>query len=108
MLFSLGSLLVLTLILFKGVPSGFVPEEDNGYFLVNVMLPDASSLQRTDLACKKIEQILANEKSIDNLRQLPDIVLLQVLQVQMLLHFLFHLKPWEERTEKEEISFAGN
>ena len=59
-------MLVLTVLLFKGVPGGFVPEEDNGYFLINVQLPDASSLQRTDVVCKKIEDILAKTKGIDN------------------------------------------
>ena len=34
--------------LFGLVPGGFVPEEDEGYFLVNVQLPDAASLERTD------------------------------------------------------------
>ena len=34
--------------LFGTVPGGFVPEEDQGYFLINVQLPDAASLERTD------------------------------------------------------------
>ena len=34
--------------LFTAVPGGFVPEEDQGYFLVNIQLPDAASLERTD------------------------------------------------------------
>ncbi len=96
------------MILFKGVPSGFVPEEDNGYFLVNVMLPDASSLQRTDLACKKIEQILANEKSIDNYTTISGYSFITGVASSNVATFFISLKPWEERTETEEISFAGN
>jgi HAE1 family hydrophobic/amphiphilic exporter-1 len=101
-----GIILVLTMILFKGVPSGFVPEEDNGYFLVNVMLPDASSLQRTDLACKKIEQILANEKSIDNYTTISGYSFITGVASSNVATFFISLKPWEERTEPEEISFA--
>ena len=47
-----GTLLALTVLmggLFGMVPGGFVPEEDQGYFLVNVQLPDASSLERTQV-----------------------------------------------------------
>ncbi|HPH42195.1 MAG TPA: efflux RND transporter permease subunit, partial [Syntrophorhabdaceae bacterium] len=40
------------------LPSGFLPEEDQGYFYLDVQLPDASSLQRLDATCKKIEDIL--------------------------------------------------
>ena len=48
---SLAGLAGLTILmsgLFGMVPGGFVPEEDQGYFLINVQLPDASSLERTD------------------------------------------------------------
>ena len=45
---------------YKGIPHGFLPEEDLGYMYVNVTLPNAASLQRTDAACKKIEEILRN------------------------------------------------
>ena len=44
----LGGLTVIMAGLFGAVPGGFVPEEDQGYFLVNIQLPDAASLQRTD------------------------------------------------------------
>src|SRR6201998_575016 len=41
------------------VPSSFLPDEDQGYIFINLQLPDASSLQRTDEAVRKIEQVLA-------------------------------------------------
>ena len=40
------------------VPGGFIPEEDMGYFYVNIQLPDAASLQRTSVISEKIEEIL--------------------------------------------------
>ncbi|MFY0625666.1 MAG: efflux RND transporter permease subunit [Reichenbachiella sp.] len=42
----------------KLVPGGFIPEEDMGYFFVNMQLPNASSLQRSDAIAKEIEQIV--------------------------------------------------
>jgi HAE1 family hydrophobic/amphiphilic exporter-1 len=47
------------------VPGGFIPEEDMGYFFVNVQLPDASSLQRTDAITKEIENILMEYDEIE-------------------------------------------
>ncbi|MFZ4548892.1 MAG: efflux RND transporter permease subunit, partial [Bacteroidales bacterium] len=46
------------------VPSGFIPEEDQGYLLVNIMCPPASSLQRTDEISKFAEKILLKEEAI--------------------------------------------
>src|SRR5450432_112536 len=44
--------------LLKKVPGGFVPEEDEGYFLMGVLLPDAASAERTDSVTHKLEGIL--------------------------------------------------
>ena len=48
----------------KFVPGGFVPEEDQGYIYVNMQLPDASSLQRTDAVMAKIEDVLAQYEEV--------------------------------------------
>jgi len=42
------------------VPGGFIPEEDMGYFMVNLQLPDAASIQRSDVIAKQVEDILMN------------------------------------------------
>ena len=42
----------------KVVPGGFIPEEDMGYFYVNIQLPNAASLQRSDEISKQVEEIL--------------------------------------------------
>ncbi len=46
------------------VPGGFIPEEDMGYFFVNVQLPNAASIQRTNEISKKVEQILMDYEEI--------------------------------------------
>ncbi|MCP4268521.1 MAG: efflux RND transporter permease subunit [Candidatus Brocadiaceae bacterium] len=48
----------------KLVPGGFIPEEDMGYLFVNMQLPDAASLQRSDAVAKKIEQIILNHPEV--------------------------------------------
>lgn len=52
-----GGLLYLTYFSMKTAPGGFIPDQDQGYLLVNVQLPDAASLQRTSEVMKKLERI---------------------------------------------------
>ena len=49
-----GSIVVIS----RFVPGGFVPEEDQGYLFVNMQLPNAASLQRTDAVMYRVEEIL--------------------------------------------------
>ncbi len=52
-----GGLLVLTWWGFTHTPTGFIPQQDKGYLLVNVQLPDASSVWRTGKAVEHVEKI---------------------------------------------------
>ena len=55
----------VTALLFRAVPTGFAPTEDQGYLLVNVQLPDAASLERTDTVVRQIEKILLETPGIE-------------------------------------------
>jgi multidrug efflux pump len=56
-LLAYGGLLVLTGWQFVNAPTGFVPQQDKGYLILNVQLPDASSVDRTEKIMAKIEDI---------------------------------------------------
>ncbi len=67
---SIGLIFVLILtaamgFLGKRIPGGFMPEEDMGYLMVNIQLPDAASLQRTDAVSKKVEQIIRQHEEVE-------------------------------------------
>src|SRR5207248_9010941 len=47
------------------VPSSFLPDEDQGYLYINLQLPSAASLQRTDEVARKIESALANTPGVE-------------------------------------------
>ena len=47
------------------VPGGFIPEEDMGYFMVNLQLPNAASIQRSDVVAKDVEQILMGIEEVE-------------------------------------------
>jgi HAE1 family hydrophobic/amphiphilic exporter-1 len=89
----------VTGILGKFIPGGFVPEEDEGYYLINVQLPDAASLQRTDQVSKKVEAILSKYEGIE----FSTVVLGYSLLTQSYSTnnaFIFvSLRPWDERTK---------
>jgi multidrug efflux pump len=51
-----GAVIVVAVLLFKVLPSSFLPEEDQGYFITAVQLPDGASLQRTTEVVNKLEQ----------------------------------------------------
>jgi multidrug efflux pump subunit AcrB len=52
-----GGLVWLTYVGFTRTPTGFIPQQDKGYLLVNVQLPDASSVERTDRVMRRIDEI---------------------------------------------------
>ncbi|MDB5348853.1 MAG: cation/multidrug efflux pump [Planctomycetota bacterium] len=52
-----GGLLYLTYFGFSQTPSGFIPSQDKGYLLVNVRMPDATSVEKTQRVMKHIEEL---------------------------------------------------
>ncbi|MCU0358133.1 MAG: multidrug efflux RND transporter permease subunit [Cyclobacteriaceae bacterium] len=83
----------------RAVPVGFVPEEDEGYFLVNVQLPDAASLERTDEVARKVEAALANIEGIEYGTMVLGYSLLNQSFSTNNAFVFVSLKPWDERTK---------
>ncbi len=86
----------------KAIPAGFLPEEDQGYMFINLALPDAASLQRTDAACKKIEEILANTPGVKYYTTVVGVSLLSIVQNTYSGFFFVNLKEWKYREKPEE------
>ena len=49
---------------FMNVPTGFIPDEDQGYFIITAQLPDGATLQRTDKVLGRIDEILKTTPGI--------------------------------------------
>jgi HAE1 family hydrophobic/amphiphilic exporter-1 len=84
------------------VPSSFLPDEDQGYFFINLQLPNAASLQRTDEAVKKIEQVLAHTPGVEYTTSVVGFSLLSFVRTSYNAFFFVTLKPWDDRTKREE------
>jgi HAE1 family hydrophobic/amphiphilic exporter-1 len=84
------------------LPTGFLPMEDQGYVYLNVQLPEASSLQRTDQVCKQIESILQNTPGVRYATTIAGFSLLSTVSTTYNAFFFVTLQPWEERKKPEE------
>ncbi|WP_167618959.1 efflux RND transporter permease subunit [Maribellus sediminis] len=81
----------------KLVPGGFIPEEDMGYFFVNMQLPDASSLQRSDVVAKQIEDILAEYPEVEYVTNATGFSLLSGAMATNTGFMFISLINWDER-----------
>src|SRR6184192_2575129 len=84
------------------LPSGFLPEEDQGYIYLALQLPDAASLERTDAACHKIEELLSQTRGVQHTTSIIGFNLLSLVQNTYSAFFFVTFKPWSERTRPEE------
>ena len=84
------------------VPSSFLPDEDQGYLFVNMQLPNASSLQRTDTATRGVEKILASTPGVQFSTSVIGFSLLSYVRTSYNAFFFVTLKPWDERTTRAE------
>jgi HAE1 family hydrophobic/amphiphilic exporter-1 len=98
----LAAITIIGIHIGRGLPPEFLPDEDVGYFYVNVALPDAASLQRTDDTCRKVEEILKKTPGIEHFQTVSGLSLLSVAQNTYSGFFFVTLKEWKERKRPEE------
>jgi HAE1 family hydrophobic/amphiphilic exporter-1 len=84
----------------RKLPGSFVPDEDQGYFFLQVQLPDAASLQRTDAVCRKVEKILGETKGVHAYSTVGGFSLLAYVSATYNGFFFVSLDPWDERGGK--------
>jgi len=90
-----------TVIVGEKVPGGFLPEEDQGYFYVQLQLPDAASLQRTDAASREVEKIIMDTPGVEYTTAVVGMSLLSGVTNTYSAFFFVSLKPWHERKSPE-------
>jgi HAE1 family hydrophobic/amphiphilic exporter-1 len=59
------AMLALTAVLFRAVPQGFIPQQDQGYVIVIIELPKGSSLARTDAVVRRASEIVLRTPGAD-------------------------------------------
>ena len=91
---------------FTRLPTGFLPDEDQGYCFVNVQLPDAASRQRTDAVMAQLDKIFKNIPGVADAVSISGYSLLSGNNGSNLGLAAVIYKPWDQRTTPEETQDA--
>ena len=81
------------------LPGGFVPDEDQGYFYVNVQLPLAASLDRTAAVSDKLDEIFKTTPGIKYYTGMAGFSLLSLVTTTYNAFYFITLEDWDERTK---------
>lgn len=90
---------------FINTPTGFVPDEDKGAMLVNIQLPDASSINRTKAAMDKLSALIAQDPAVETVTSITGFSVLTGAMASNAGTVFVVLKHWDEREEQEQLVF---
>src|SRR5258705_2056265 len=99
---ALGVAAVLAFLIAGRLPTGFLPQEDQGYLYVALQLPDAASLQRTDAAAQRVTKALLQTSGIQGVVGIDGDSLLTQVESTNTAFFFVTLKPWDLRKTRAE------
>jgi len=103
---ALAAIAVFSVLMGKSLPTSFIPEEDQGYAFIQIQLPDAASLQRTDAVMRKMDDMLAHTHGVQSYSGISGFSLLSNTSASYTGFYFLQLEPWEER-HSEELSANG-
>jgi multidrug efflux pump subunit AcrB len=92
-----GGLLVLTFWQFQRAPTGFIPQQDKGYLILNVQLPDSASVARTERVMSRIEAIARDMPGVEHTVGVSGQSLILSANAPNLGSMYVLLKPFDER-----------
>ena len=98
----LGLVAVAVGVLGKTLPTGFLPEEDQGFLYINVQLPFAASLERTVAVCQEVEGIALATPGVKSVTTATGFSLLSFSRNTYSACLWVALKDWSERKKPEE------
>jgi HAE1 family hydrophobic/amphiphilic exporter-1 len=84
------------------LPTSFVPDEDQGYFYLNIQLPNAASLQRTREVATQVENILAKTPGVKYTTSVLGFSLLSLVRTSYNAFMWVTMDPWDDRTTREQ------
>ena len=88
---------------YSSLPKSFLPDEDQGYFFVNVQLPDGASLGRTDAVLGQMQTLLENDPAVDDVIAISGFSLLSGGSSPNSAFGIVLLKPWGERSSVDQV-----
>jgi len=92
-----GAMTALAFMGFSSLPSGFVPQEDEGYCMVTVQLPPAASLERTTDFLSQVNTIIESVDGIQDFLTISGFSILDNAAIPNSGFSLITFKHWDER-----------
>jgi len=90
-------LLGLTAIGFRTVPAGFIPQQDQGYLVVNLELPPGASVERTDAVMKQVADACLATDGVANTVQISGYSIFSSANISNNGGIYVCLKPFDQR-----------
>jgi hydrophobic/amphiphilic exporter-1 (mainly G- bacteria), HAE1 family len=84
------------------LPSSFLPDEDQGYLYMNLQLPNAASLQRTEATARQVEEMLSKTPGVKSTTSVIGFSLLSLTRSSYNAFFFVTLNEWTDRKKREE------
>jgi HAE1 family hydrophobic/amphiphilic exporter-1 len=84
------------------LPSSFLPDEDQGYLYLNLQLPNAASLQRTEATARQVEDMLSRTPGVKSTTSVIGFSLLSLTRSSYNAFFFVTLNEWSDRKKREE------
>ena len=90
-----GIIILFILVMFKIMPTGFLPTEDRGAIFTQIQLPDGSSASRTDEVTRQIEKKIAQTPGVANT------LVMVGFSGENTAFVVAQLEPWSDRKAKD-------
>jgi len=84
------------------LPQGFVPQEDEGYCMIGVQLPDGATLERTEAVMRKVEAITKGIAEVDNTLSIAGYSIIDGAASANTGFAVLTFKPWDERGDASQ------
>jgi multidrug efflux pump len=98
-LFIYAGLLALTWLGFKTVPAGFIPEQDKGYLIAYLQLPDGASLERTEAVSTQAAKLIQETPGVAHVIKLDGFSIISFGTSGNACTMFIRLKPFDERVK---------
>lgn len=103
-LFGAAGMIALTVTGYRQLPVGFLPDEDQGYAIVVVQLPDSAALSRTQAAAEEVSAVLSDTPGVDTWMMLGGFSLLDSANVPNTATCFVMFDSFENRNGKPELT----
>ncbi|MBO7239123.1 MAG: efflux RND transporter permease subunit [Bacteroidaceae bacterium] len=103
---SFAAMVAIAIYLFKAQPTTFIPDEDDGYFIVSVQLPPASSLSRTEAVAAKVEKIISSYPEVKTNISISGFSIMNSGRQSNAASVFVVLKDWSIRKKESESAAA--